>query len=136
MTAFSIVSGGLDTGNTGCFLGSTPCSQLVWTLSSNFLFDALNDTLDGTATTPFTGSGGAPRQATLFFVDGVNLNLQYSNDNKVDPSKDKPGVFSYSISAAPEPSSFLLLSCGALGLTGMLRRKFCLRTLKDRHCAP
>src|SRR6516225_2346589 len=73
-TSFSIVSGGLDTGNPGCFFGSTPCSELLWTLSSNFVFDASNDTLNGTATTPFTGSNGAPRQATLFFVDGVISN--------------------------------------------------------------
>ena len=137
VTGFNIVSGGLDTSSTGCFFGSTPCSQLVWTLSSNFLFDASNDTLDGTAATPFTGTGGGSREATLFFVDGVTSNLNYTNDKTLDPTKDKPGVFSYSISAVavPEPSSFLLLSCGALGLAGMLRRKFWLRILKDQHCS-
>lgn len=85
-----------------------------------------NDTLDGTATTPFTGSGGDSRQATLFFVDDVISNLQYTNVDLAVPdgSHDKPGVFSYSISAVPEPSSFPFLSC-ALGLAGLLRRKFC-----------
>ena len=123
VTNFSIVSGGIDTSSTNCFFGQTPCSSLIWSLTAGFFFDGANDTLDGQASTPFTGSGGDPRKVTLFFVDGADTNLQYHNDNLLDSSKDKPGVFSYSVSAVPEPSSLLLFSSGALGLLGVIRRK-------------
>jgi hypothetical protein len=107
--------------------GASDCSTLVWVVSLKF--DASNDTLFGTASTNFTGSGGDSRQYVITFIGGNTTtdlfqNNDLTNEALNDFSNDRSGTFAYTVSAVPEPSTLLLMSSGAFGIIGVMRRRF------------
>jgi len=90
---------------------------LAWSFSS-LEFDALNNTLFGTASAPRIGGGGDSRLLTLTFIDGNTSTNPYNDADLTDPTNSRAGTFSYTVSSVPEPSSGLLLLLG-LGLAGL-----------------
>ncbi|HET7208679.1 MAG TPA: PEP-CTERM sorting domain-containing protein [Candidatus Acidoferrales bacterium] len=119
VTALSIDSTGF-----GCSFGQTQCAALVWTISLQF--DAGNDTLFGTASVSFIGGGGDHRFLTITLIDGNTTTDPWTNlDTDVpDHSNDRAGTLSYNVAPVPEPSTLLLLSSGAFGILGVIRRRF------------
>ena len=131
------------TGNTTIFSGFLTIGSLVpsttnWTLTafhidvqglpllvwnfSGLLFDAANDTVFGTATTPYTDNTGS-RLITANFLDGNASTNTYSNLGNTNPTGDNSGTFGYTVST-PEPSSGLLLlsAVGLATLAGAWRK--------------
>jgi hypothetical protein len=104
---------------------------LPWSFSS-LEFDALNNTLFGTASAPRIGGGGHSKLLTLTFIDGNTSTNLYNDADLTDPTNSKAGTFSYTASPVlvPEPSSGLLLLSGlglAAGLAAAWRNNSILR---------
>jgi hypothetical protein len=106
---------------------ATGCSTLPWSFPLDF--DASNDTLFGTASATFTGTGGDLRKVILTFIDGnttsdpfTNNDLTLEGQTPPDFSNDRSGTFSYTVSAVPEPPAGLLLASGLL-LAGLAGRR-------------
>jgi hypothetical protein len=110
--------------------GASDCSTLVWSFSLEF--DASNDTLFGTASTDFTGSGGDSRKLTIDFSDGNTTSDPFTNNDLTEEgmgnfSNDKSGTVAYVVT--PEPATALLLGSGLL-LAGLAT------TRKSRKSVP
>jgi hypothetical protein len=114
--------------------GSTDYFSWIWQPGTNQVFDTNSGDfgtylMDGTGEPDYLNliaftyvlSGTSP---VTFALDNNDGNI--ANTSGVDINYDDPLV-SGSIIPTPEPSSFLLLGSGLLGLAGMVRRKIGLR---------
>lgn len=119
----SFTIGTMVPGTTDWTVTAFNSSSLVWNFSS-IQFDASNDTFFGTASAPFTGGGGDSRLLTLFAFDGNTSTDTFTNQDLNDPTNDRAGILSYTVSEVPEPSTLLLMSSGAFGIIGVMRRRF------------
>jgi hypothetical protein len=98
--------------------GGTAGTALAAGHSGTFTFDS--------TTTPaqFAAQTGQAGQSTVYGVNAINGQLSFS----LSP----PDTEVFALTVVPEPSTFAMLALGSLGLWGVLRRKPCFATVRQR----